>query len=161
MKKTTLFVVIVLSIFLICLYTIASTYSVIIEASNDDGIIEIINDISISDFLIDNNGFYNKIYYDLKSELLATDEEANVLMNSIELNELLRDVLKSVADYKLNNNLDARYSDDKLFNLISKAIVSDKDINDDLKSRVINKASKYRNDISNYIYNIDVSLVGK
>lgn len=160
MKRTTMFIVIVLSIFLVCLYTITSTYSVIVGVVDKDGSLEIVDDVLIKNFLIDENGDYNQLYYDLKSELYASDEEANLLMNSNSLNELLRDVLKSVVDYRVNENLDAKYTDEKLYSLISKAVVEDKELSDDLKSRVINKVSKYRNDISNYIYNIDISFVG-
>lgn len=161
MRKTTVFIVVVLSIFLCGLYMVASTYSVIVEVIDKDGVKEIVNEMYIKDFLIDEKGDYNDLYYDLKSEILATDEEINLLMNSDSLNELLRSVLKSVVDYRLNDDSDAKYSTDELYNLISDAVIKDNNFSDDLKSRVINKVSKYRNDIIDYVYDIDISLIGK
>lgn len=161
MKKTTIFIVVVLSIFLSGLYMVASTYSVIVEVIDNDGVKEIVNEMYIKDFLIDDRGNYNDLYYDLKSEILATDEEINLLMNSKSLNELLRSALKSVVDYRLNDDVDAKYSPDELYNLISDAVIKDNNFSDDLKSRVINKVSKYRNDIIDYVYDIDISLIGK
>lgn len=160
MKKTTTYIVIILSIFLVCLYTISSTYSIIIEVVEKDGSSEIINNISIKDFLVDENGKYNQLYYDLKKELSVTDEEAIILINSEPLNKTLQTVLKTIVSYKIDNDLDSRLSDQELYDLISKATIEDNNINDDLKSRVINKTSKYKNDISNYIYNIEVSNIG-
>lgn len=160
MKKTTTYIVIVLSIFLVCLYTISSTYSILIEVVEKDGTNEIINNINIKDFLIDESGTYNQLYYELKNELNATDEEANLLMNSESLNKALQTVLKTIVNYKINNDLDSRLLDKELYDIITKATVEDKKISDDLKSRVINKTSKYKNDISNYIYNIEVTNIG-
>ena len=49
MKKTTLAISIFLSIILVVVYTLANTYSVIINITDSSGTTEIINDITIHD----------------------------------------------------------------------------------------------------------------
>lgn len=161
MKKTTTIVVIILSILLVGLYTVTSTYSVIINVIEKDGITEIVNKITIRDLLINDDGTYNDTYYTVKDELDVTEEEASILMNSAPLNESLQIVLESIVEYKLHDNLDAKLSNDEIYNLITGSILNTDNISDDLKSRVINKSSIYRQDISDYVYDIEVSLLGE
>lgn len=161
MKKVTTFTIIIISILIVGLYTVASTYSVIINVIEKDGLTEIINEITIRDLLINDNGTYNDTYYNVKNELEVTEEEANLLMESIPLNNSLQTVLNSIVEYKVHNNLDAKLSSDEIYNLITEAILNTNNIDDELKSRVINKSSIYRNDISNYMYDIEVSLLGE
>ena len=66
-KKITTISILVISILLVSLYIISSTYSVIINVINGGGE-EIIEKITIRDILIDNNGDYNNLYYDIKRE---------------------------------------------------------------------------------------------
>ena len=161
MKKVTTFTIIIISILIVGLYTVASTYSVIINVIEKDGLTEIINEITIRDLLINDNGTYNDTYYTVKNELEVTEEEANILMESIPLNNALQTVLNSIVEYKVHNNLDAKLSSDEIYNLIVEAILNTNNITDELKSRVINKSSIYRNDISDYMYDIEVSLLGE
>ena len=161
MKKATTFTIIIISILIVGLYTVASTYSVIINVIEKDGLTEIINEITIRDLLINDNGTYNDTYYTVKNELEVTEEEANILMDSIPLNDSLQTVLNSIVEYKVHNNLDAKLSSDEIYNLITEAILNTNNITDELKSRVINKSSIYRNDISDYMYDIEVSLLGE
>ena len=160
MKRASTIVVIIISILLVGLYTVTSTYSVIINVIEKDGITEIVNEINIRDLLINDDGTYNDTYYTVKNELEVTDEEANILMNSVPLNEALQIVLESIVEYKVHENVDARLSNNQIYNLISEAILNTDNISDDLKSRVINKSSIYREDITDYIYDIEVSLMG-
>lgn len=160
MKRITSIVIIVLSILLVGLYTVASTYSVIIDVVEKDGVTEIVNEIKIRDLLTNDDGTYNDTYYMVKDELNVTTEEANILMNSKKLNESLQIVLKSIVDYKIHNNINAKLSNNELYNLISDGVVNTENITDELKSRIINKASLYKNDISDYVYDIEVSLLG-
>lgn len=161
MKKVTTFTIIIISILIVGLYTVASTYSVIINVIEKDGLTEIINEITIRDLLINANGTYNDTYYTVKNELEVTDEEANILMESVPLNDSLQIVLKSIVEYKVHDNLDAKLSSDEIYDLITAAILNTNNITDELKSRVINKSSIYRNDISDYMYDIEVSLLGE
>ena len=161
MKKTTTITIIILSILLVALYTVTSTYSVIINVIEKDGITEIVNEITIRDLLINDDGSYNDTYYLVKDELDVTEEEADILMNSTPLNESLQTVLKSIVEYKVHDNLDAKLTDEEIYNLITEAILNTNNITDELKSRIINKSSIYRNDISDYIYDIEVSLLGE
>lgn len=161
MKKITTIVIIVLSILLVGLYTVTSTYSVIINVIEKDGITEIVNEITIRDILINDDGTYNDTYYTVKDELQATEEEANILMNSVPLNESLQTVLESIVEYKIHNNTQAKLSNDEIYNLITESILNTDNISDDLKSRIINKSSVYRDDISDYIYDIEVSVLGE
>ena len=142
------------------MYTVTSTYSVIIDVIEKDGTTEIINEITIRDLLIEEDGSYNRMYYDIKNELNITEEEANILMNSKEINDTFQIVLESIVDYKLHNNINAKLSNDKLYNMITDAVLNTKNISDETKSKIINKASFYRKDISNYVYDIEVSTFG-
>lgn len=160
MKKTGTIVIIILSILLVGLYTVTSTYSVIINVIEKDGITEIVNKITIRDLLINDDGTYNDTYYTVKNELEITDEEANILMSSTPLNKSLQIVLESIVEYKVHNNIDAKLSNDKIYNLITEAVLNTDNISDEVKSRVINKSSIYRKDISDYVYDIEVSLLG-
>ena len=160
MNKKTTIIVIILSVLLVSLCTVAATYAVIIEVIENNGLTEMVNEINIKDLLTNDGGSYNKTYYDIKNELNITDAEANTLMESIPINDALQKVLESIIDYKINNNVDAKLSDDELYNIISDAILATNNISDDVKSRIINKASIYRNDISDYIYDIEVSMLG-
>ena len=160
MKKTATIVVIILSILLVGLYTVTSTYSVIIDVIEKDGITEIVNKITIRDLFINDDGTYNNIYYDVKRELELTEEEANILMNSVALNDSLQTVLESIVSYKVHNDIDAKLSNDELYDLITESILNTDNISDEVKSRIINKTSIYRQDISDYVYDIEVSLLG-
>ena len=160
MKRITSTIIIVISILLVGLYTVTSTYSVIINVIEKDGITEIVNQITVRDLLTNDDGSFNNTYYDLKNELNVTENEANILMESIPLNEALQTVLESIVEYKVHDNINAKLSNDTLYNLISDSIVNTENISDDLKSRIINKASIYKQDISDYVYDIEVSLLG-
>lgn len=160
MKKTTTIIIILISILLVGLYTVTSTYSVIINVIEKDGVTEIVNKISIRDLLTNNDGTYNETYYLVKDELEVSDVEANILMDSVSLNDSLQIVLESIVDYKIHNNIDAKLTDDELYNLISESVLTINDISDELKSRIINKSSVYRRDIADFIYDIEVSLFG-
>ena len=160
MKKGLTITVIALSILLVALYTVTSTYSVIIDVIEKDGTTEIINEITVRDLLINEDGSYNKTYYDVKNELNLTEGEANILMNSAPINEALQIVLESIVDYKVHNNIDAKLSNENLYNLITDSVLNTKNISDETKSRIINKASLYRQDISDYVYDIEVSVFG-
>lgn len=160
MKRITSITIIAISVLLVGLYTVASTYSVIINVVEKDGVAEIVNKINIRDLLTNDNGTYNETYYTVKNELAVSEEEANILMESTSLNNALQTVLESIVEYKVHNNLDAKLSNNTLYNLISDAVLNTNNISDDLKSRIINKASIYKKDISEYIYDIEVSLLG-
>lgn len=160
MKRITSIIIIVISILLVGLYTVTSTYSVIINVIEKDGITEIVDQITVRDLLINDDGTYNQTYYDLKNELNINEEEANILIESSSINEALQTVLESIVEYKIHNNYDAKLSNDALYNLISNSIINTKNISDELKSRIINKASVYKQDISDYVYDIEVSLLG-
>ena len=161
MKKGTTIMVIVLSILLVGLYTVASTYSVIVDVIENNGIMEIVNKVTIRDLLTDDNGSYNQLYYDLKNELNATSQEANILMDSVPINDSFKIVLESIVEYKVNDNISAKLSNDELYGLITDSVLKTDNISDELKSRIINKASIYRDDISDYVYDIEVSMLGE
>ena len=160
MKKSLTITIIALSILLVGLYTVTSTYSVIIDVIEKDGVNEIVNEITIRDLLTNDNGSYNDTYYTVKNELQVTTEEADILMDSNEINEALQTVLESIVEYKVNNNTNAKLSNDELYSLITESVLNTKNISDDVKSRIINKASIYRQDISDYVYDIEVSILG-
>lgn len=161
MKKGTLIVSIFLSIILIIVYTALNTYSVIINITDKEGTTEIVNKINIIDLLTNDNGSYNDTYYLVKDELSVNEEEANILINSSYLNDSLQIVLNSIVDYRYHNKLEARLSDDEIYNMIVDAVNKDMSISEDLRNRVIIKSSRYKDDVSDFLYDISVSVVGE
>ena len=161
MKKGTLIVSIILSIVLIIVYTALNTYSVIINITDKEGTTEIVNKINIKDLLTSDDGSYNSTYYLVKNELSVNEEEANILMNSTYLNDGLQTILNSIVDYRYHNKLEARLSDDEIYNMIVDAVNKDMAIPEDLKNRVIIKSGRYKDDVSNFLYDISVSVVGE
>lgn len=154
MKKIIISILIVL---LIGVSTIMGTYAVIINVVSEEGVDKIVNTIHIKDLLSDDNGNYNSTYYDVKRELDVNDEEMTILMNSSYLNESLRIVLENVVNYKLRDG--NKLSNDKIYDMIVNDVNNDNTINYVLKNKVINNGSKYKGDISDYIYDLDVNLI--
>lgn len=159
MKKKV--VVIILLIFLIGLYTIASTYSIIIEVTDNNGENNIVNTITPRDIFTDTDGNYNDLYYDVKNELQITEEEANILMDSSYVNNKLQIVFQSIVDYKVDNNTEAKLSNDEIYNMIKEAVNNTEGLTDEVKIRIINKSDIYKDDISEYVYDFDVTLLEK
>jgi len=159
-KKSTMLVIFLIGT-LAVVYTLASTYAVIIEVRDEDGINEIVNQITLRDLVTDEDGTYNSYYYDIKDELNITDTEAVLLMVSVRLNENLQVVLKSIVDYKLNNNVDSRLSSDEIHDLIADGVNNTGNLSEELRSKVIDKSNVYKQDISNFLYDIDVSMMGE
>ena len=153
-------VVLILLILLVGLYTVASTYSIIIEVTDTNGENEIVNNITTRDIFTDTNGNYNSLYYDVIRELNITETEANILMDSEYVNDRLQTVLQSIVDYKVDNNTDAKLSNTEIYNMISDAVTNTEGLTDDTKIRIINKSYTYINDVSDYVYDFDVSILG-
>lgn len=133
------------------------TYAVIINVVSDNGVDRIVNTITISDLLNDDNGNYNNTYYDVKNELNVSDDDMDILMNSSYLNDSLKIVLDNVVSYKLREG--NKLSNDYIYDMIVNDVNSDDSIYDELKNKVIDKGSIYRDDISDYVYDIDVNLI--
>ena len=110
--------------------------------------------------MINNNGEYNNTYYDVKRELNITDEEANILINSKELDKQLQVVLKSIVSYKVDGDTSSKLSDDEVYNLIVEGVTKDSNISSSLRNKVINKSRIYIRDVSNFLYDIDVNVLG-
>ncbi len=154
MKKIIISILIVL---LIGVSTIMGTYAVIINVVSEEGVDKIVNTIYIKDLLSDDSGIYNSTYYDVKRELDVNDDDMTILMNSSYLNESLRIVLENVVNYKLRGG--SKLSNDKIYDMIVEDVNYDNTINYELKNKVINNGSKYKDDISDYIYDLDVNLI--
>lgn len=157
MKKWTILLISILSILLAIICTIAGTYAVVINVVSEEGIDKIVNEINIKDLLTNDDGTYNSTYYTVKNELNVNEDDMNILMSSKELNNNLQIVLNSVVNYKLNNK--PKLSNDEIYNLIVMSINEDNNINNTLKNKVINKSNYYKQDISNFIYDLEVSKV--
>ena len=157
MKKKV--VVLILLIFLIGLYTIASTYSVIIEVTDNNGENNIVNTITPRDIFTDGDGNYNNLYYDVIRELNITEEEANILMDSSYVNDKLQIVLQSIVDYKVDNNIEAKLTNDEVYNMIQDAVTSTEGLSEETKTKIINKSNTYKNDISDYLYDFDITIL--
>ena len=141
-------------------FTIASTYAVIIEVTEKNGVTEIVNSINIRDLLTNDNGEYNNTYYNVVRELNITNSEAILLMEAVPLNEALQKVLNSIVEYKLHNKVNAKYTNEELFLLIKDATNNTETIGDDLKNKVINKSELYIYDVSDFLYDLEVSKIG-
>lgn len=157
-KKTITIILLITSILLISLYIISNTYSVIIEVITDNNGDEIVNKITIRDLLTDNNGIYNSTYYDVLSELVITNKEAEILIDSIPLNNALQAIINDIVSYKLHKNI--RMTKNELYNLIVAKVNEDDNINDELKNKIINKLDEYIIDVYNYLYDIEVNSSG-
>lgn len=150
----------ILIILIVFISIIAATYSVIINVASNNGINEIVNEITVRDLMIDNNGEYNNTYYEVKRELNITLEEANILINSKELDKQLQVVLKSIVSYKVDGDINSKLSDDEVYNLIVEGVNKDSNISSSLRNKVINKSQIYIRDVSNFLYDIDVNILG-
>ena len=158
-KKDKTVIVVLIVLFLTLIYTLASTYAVIINVSKKEEINEIVNVITLRDLVTNDNGDFNNYYYDVKNELNISNEEMELLMESSYLNDNLQIVLKSIVDYKIDNNQGAKLSNDDIYNLIVEGVNATDTITSELKDKVIKKSNVYKNDISNYLYDIEVSLI--
>ena len=159
MKKSKGIIISVLIILLVFVSTIAATYSVIINVVSNNGINEIVNVITIKDLMTDNDGVYNDTYYNVKNELNISDSETEILMESDELNKSLQVVLNSIVTYKVDNDENSKMSDTELYNLIVDAVNKDSTISDKLKDKVKNKSNVYIRDVSDFMYDIEVSVL--
>lgn len=157
MNKKTLILVSFLTVLLIFISSLAVTYSAVIEVTEEDNVYKIVNDLTIKDVLTNNDNTFNNTYYTVKNELNINDDDMYILINSIPLNNSLKVVLKSVVDYKLNGN--NKMTNDEIYNLIVMSTNEDNTIPQNLKNKVITKSSYYKKDISNFIYDIDVSII--
>lgn len=158
-KKTTILVIFV-AIILTVVYTMASTYAVLIEVKEEEGIQEIVNIITIRDLVTNDNGTYNKYYYNIVKELDITDVEATLLIESKALNKNLKTMLTSIVDYNLNKNYDAKLKNNEILDLIEDGLQNTGNISEELRNKVMNKSNVYIQDISDYLYDIEVSLIG-
>ena len=147
-------------VILIALCTIAGTYAVVINVTSENGVDEITNNINIRDLLTNDNGTYNSTYYQVKNELNVTEEEMNMLMNSEPLNNKLKLVLESIVKYRIRNKEEARYSNEEIYNMIVEGINSTSNISEELKNKVIISSDRHKQDISDFLYDIEVSLKG-
>ncbi len=154
MKKWNILLISILSILLMLICTIAGTYAVVINVSSEEGIDKIVNEITIKDLLTNDDGMYNNTYYTVKNELDVNEEDMNILMSSKELNSNLQVVLSSVVNYKLHNK--NKLSNNEIYDLIVMSINEDNNINTNLKNKVINKSNYYKQDISDFIYDLEV-----
>ena len=159
MKKSKGIIISILIILLVFVSTIAATYSVIINVVSNNGINEIVNVITIKDLMTDNDGVYNDTYYNVKNELNISDSETEILMESDELNKSLQVVLNSIVTYKVDNDENSKMSDTELYNLIVDAVNKDSTISDKLKDKVKNKSNVYIRDVSDFMYDIEVSVL--
>lgn len=154
MKKWNILLISFLSILIVIICTIAGTYAVVINVSSEEGIDKIVNEITIKDLLTNDDGMYNNTYYTVKNELNVNEEDMNILMYSKELNSNLQVVLSSVVNYKLHNK--NKLSNNEIYDLIVMSINEDNNINTNLKNKVINKSNYYKQDISDFIYDLEV-----
>ncbi len=109
--------------------------------------------------MTDNDGLYNDTYYNVKNELGISDSEAEVLIESDELNKSLQVVLNSIVAYKVDNDENTKMSDAELYNLIVDSVNRDNTISDELKNKVKNKSNVYIRDVSDFMYDIEVSVL--
>ena len=156
-KKITIISILIVSMLLVTLYIIKSTYSVIINVIGREGENDIIESLTIRDILTDNNGNYNDLYYDIKNELAISYEEGEILIESVLLNNALESIIRNVIDYKLHHKEKMNNTD--IYNLIVSNVREDNNINNSVKEKVINKTEEYLNDIVKYIYDFDISIL--
>ena len=136
-KKITTISILILSIVLVSLYLVKSTYSIIDNIFNNQAFSE----MTITDLLKDKNGEYSDLYYEIKRELDITNEEYNILLTSVSLNKALEIIITD------NNEL----NENDVYNLIIDSIMEDRNIDNYTKDKVIKRVGIYINDIIDYI----------
>lgn len=161
MKKTKGIFISILIILLVFVSTVAATYSVVINVVSNNGINEIVGVITIRDLMTDSEGKFNDTYYNVKRELSINDDEGKILMDSDSLNRELQVVINSIVEYKVDKKVDSKLSNDEVYNLIVEGVNNDQDISDGLKKRIKEKSQIYINDISDFLYDIDVLVRDK
>lgn len=161
MKKTKGIFISILIILLVFVSTVAATYSVVINVVSNNGINEIVEVITIRDLMTDSEGKYNDTYYNVKRELSISDDEGKILMDSDSLNRELQVVINSIVEYKVDKKMDSKLSNDEVYNLIVEGVNNDQDISDELKKRIKEKSQIFINDISDFLYDIDVLVRDK
>lgn len=161
MKKTKGIFISILIILLVFVSTVAATYSVVINVVSNNGINEIVGVITIRDLMTDSEGKYNDTYYNVKRELSISDDEGKILMDSDSLNRELQVVINSIVEYKVDKKMDSKLSNDEVYNLIVEGVNNDQDISDELKKRIKEKSQIFINDISDFLYDIDVLVRDK
>lgn len=161
MKKTKGIFISILIILLVFVSTVAATYSVVINVVSNNGINEIVEVITIRDLMTDSEGKYNDTYYNVKRELSISDDEGKILMDSDSLNRELQVVINSIVEYKVDKKMDSKLSNDEVYNLIVEGVNNDQDISDGLKKRIKEKSQIFINDISDFLYDIDVLVRDK
>lgn len=161
MKKTKGIFISILIILLVFVSTVAATYSVVINVVSNNGINEIVGVITIRDLMTDSEGKFNDTYYNVKRELSISDDEGKILMDSDSLNRELQVVINSIVEYKVDKKMDSKLSNDEVYNLIVEGVNNDQDISDVLKKRIKEKSQIYINDISDFLYDIDVLVRDK
>jgi len=80
-------------------------------------------------------------------------------MDSSYINDKLQIVLQSIVDYKLDNNTSAKLTNDEIYNMIEEAVNNTENLNNDTKTRIINKSNIYKNDITDYLYDFDITIL--
>lgn len=161
MKKTKGIFISILIILLVFVSTVAATYSVVINVVSNNGINEIVGVITIRDLMTDSEGKFNDTYYNVKRELSINDDEGKILMDSDSLNRELQVVINSIVEYKVDKKMDSKLSNDEVYNLIVEGVNNDQDISDELKKRIKEKSQIFINDISDFLYDIDVLVRDK
>lgn len=150
-KKGIIFIFVV---FLVLIYTLAGTYATVIHVFENEGINEIMNDITVRDLLTNDDGTYNDTYYMVLNELDITLNEANLLIDSKAVNDNLLIILNNIVSYKLDEGI--KFNNSKIINLIEDAVGETSGLSDNTKEKIINKSKIYIVDIINYLYEIDV-----
>ncbi len=130
MKRTLTISALILSVLLVIGLLIGSTYSMF--SSNNEM-------VTIRDMITNTDGTYNDMYYKIRNELLLTDEEVDLLVDSIQLNQAFNRII--------NDDL----SEKEIYNSIILSVMDDDNIDTQLKDKIIDKANKYLNDIVNYM----------
>ena len=150
-------IIITLSVLLVLVYMAAGTYAVVVDVVKNNGINEIVSEITVRDLVTSEDGQYNEYYYDVVRELDITTEEANLLIDSTAINREFRDVLRNIVDYKVSGG--RKYTNDQLYNKIVTGVNETENITEELKNKVINKSQRYINDIAKYVYDIEVNIL--
>ena len=79
-------IIITLSVLLVLVYMAAGTYAVVVDVVKNNGINEIVSEITVRDLVTSEDGQHNEYYYDVVRELDITTEEANLLIDSTAIN---------------------------------------------------------------------------
>lgn len=154
MKNRTLIIIFLITCILLTITMVIKTTHSLITDITTNNINETINSITIHDLLIDREGVYKGEFNSIINVLEITYDEANIIINSEKLNQLLTEILNNSYAYHYENK--PKFTNRYIYNKIVAAVNRDVNINNELKNKVISKSEEFIDNIVTYLYDLEI-----